>query len=111
MKFQNQRSVVEAIRKMPTRRYLDYLRSPTWKQTRANHLRMYPTCECCQKRPSFQVHHVTYKRLGYELPVDLTALCVQCHHEIHVAVSEPLVAANDNEPRLPLVGGSIANGY
>jgi hypothetical protein len=110
MKFQNARAIVTAIQKMPTRRYLDYLKSPKWKATKANHLRIYPVCEICHMRPSFQCHHVTYKRLGYELPIDLVAVCVQCHHEIHVAVSEPLVAANDNEPQLPLIGGKVSMG-
>jgi hypothetical protein len=32
------------------------------------------------------VHHRTYERRGYELPEDLTVLCVACHTAVHLVV-------------------------
>ncbi len=89
-----------AIRGMPSKRYLDYMRSPQWKQTREQHLESCDRwCQICYKAPAVQVHHWTYRRLGYELPQDLCAVCVRCHHEIHCSVYVP---ANDNIDQLAL---------
>ena len=98
MKIQTE-SIIRAIRKMPTKQYLAYIRSPQWKQKREEHLdRCDRWCEICHKARACQVHHVTYARLGWEQPQDLTAVCVNCHHKIHCSVLEP---ANDNQPPLP----------
>lgn len=95
------KDVTGAIRKQPSKRYLAYIRSPRWAQRRREHfLYCGGWCEICRWRKAMQVHHVTYARLGFEHPLDLTAVCVQCHHEIHIAVFDP--PANDNEPQLSL---------
>src|SRR5262245_6493229 len=83
------------IAMMPSKRYLAYMRSPQWERTRNEHLfRCDYLCEICKRRKAMQVHHWNYARLGYELPQDLCAVCVWCHHDIHCAV----MPANDNEP-------------
>jgi len=99
--------LVYVIRKMPTKQYLAYIRSPAWKRVREEHLeRCDYWCEICRKARACQVHHVTYQRLGWELPQDLTAVCVDCHHKIHCSVFEP---ANDNQLPLPLADPKIAS--
>ncbi|MGH2369964.1 MAG: hypothetical protein ACRDI2_17430 [Chloroflexota bacterium] len=36
-----------------------------------------------------EVHHLTYERLGDELPEDLAALCAPCHRGAHKATQVP----------------------
>lgn len=92
--------LANAIRRMPKKRYLAYMRSPQWVRVRNEHLRRFPTCEVCRKCPAMQVHHFTYIRLGCELPQDLCAVCFQCHHVLHTSIMpEP---ANDNQAQLSL---------
>lgn len=88
------------IGQMPSKRYLAYIRSPQWERVRNEHLfRCDYLCEICRRRKACQVHHWTYVRLGYELPQDLCAVCVWCHHDIHCSV---MPAANDNVDQLSL---------
>lgn len=72
--------------KQPTKRqrYALYLQSPIWKAKRLTILedRGYK-CENCQSRRSLQVHHLTYVRVGKELPEDLRLLCRNCHEKVH----------------------------
>jgi hypothetical protein len=92
--------LANVIHHMPSARYLAYMRSPAWWQTRREHLeRVGGWCEICRRRAAIQVHHWTYDRLGNELPQDLCAVCVDCHHKIHISV---MPAANDNQLPLPL---------
>jgi hypothetical protein len=94
------RTLAKVIRKMPTKRYQDYMRSPNWKYTRREHFeRVGYICEICRTARACQCHHWTYARLGFELPQDLCAVCVTCHHRIHCSIYEP---ANDNQLQLPL---------
>jgi len=64
-------------------KYEQYINSPQWKQTRADALkRAGYKCQVCgapQASKSLEVHHVTYDRLGTELPTDLRVLCKDCH--------------------------------
>jgi hypothetical protein len=70
-----------------------YLGSAFWRERREHVMqRANNTCEKCGKRPATEVHHMTYLRVFNELPSDLTALCRQCHAEIHWR--QP---ANDNQ--------------
>ncbi len=100
--YQNQAllRLANVIRKMPTKRYTDYLRSPAWAWTRKAHLEHVEyICEHCHMARACQVHHTSYIRLGHELPVDLFAVCVNCHHKLHSWMVPE--AANDNQPDLP----------
>ena len=60
--------------------YEAHLRSPLWQQLRkqvldaAGHC-----CERCREAIAYEVHHVTYERLGHERLSDLEALCPNCH--------------------------------
>jgi|SRR5262245_2638056 len=92
--------LARVIKRMPSKRYLAYMRSVTWATTRREHLlRVGGWCEICRQRAACQVHHWMYERLGHELPQDLCAVCVDCHHKIHCSV---MPAANDNQLQLPL---------
>jgi 5-methylcytosine-specific restriction endonuclease McrA len=68
-----------------TRRDLDeYLQSPEWMVVRAEAIeRAGHMCEQCGFTRKLQVHHVSYSRLGNELPEDLKVLCRQCHDAEH----------------------------
>lgn len=63
--------------------YLEYLASDEWDLirtaalTRAGH-----KCRCGATN-DLHVHHITYKRLGHELPDDLRVLCSPCHDKEH----------------------------
>src|SRR3954469_18543490 len=60
--------------------YNGYLRSAEWKMRREGILlRSQGRCEKCARRMPIQVHHLTYERVGNELPEDLAALCFDCH--------------------------------
>jgi len=42
-------------------------------------------CESCGASGCrIEVHHVTYERLGNELPQDVRLLCVSCHAAAHL---------------------------
>lgn len=68
--------------------YQDYLKTEHWQTTRKATLadRNYK-CEKCGKRGLLHVHHLTYKRLGDELPEDLQVLCPECHRGEHYPMS------------------------
>lgn len=60
--------------------YRRYIRSASWKRKAAKiRRRAGYRCERCGRALPLDVHHITYKRLGYELPSDLAALCKRCH--------------------------------
>jgi len=63
------------------RRYLD---SPGWKaRSRRAILEAGESCQQCGATGTLQVHHLTYERVGQELPEDLLVLCISCHNAIH----------------------------
>jgi 5-methylcytosine-specific restriction endonuclease McrA len=68
--------------------YEQYLRSAQWKARRAQALDR--AGDCCQKcgvskwSRQLEVHHLTYARLGEELPQDLIVLCSECHSSTHL---------------------------
>ena len=71
------KGLAQAIKKVPTRRYLAYIRSTQWTRVRNEHLaRCQGVCEICHRARACQVHHWTYVRLGYEHPQDLCAVCI-----------------------------------
>lgn len=69
----------------PTSKYGQYLQSEHWKIFRMNVLIARGTqcaiCQCFTKYPN--VHHLTYERLGNELPDDVIVTCRGCHEDIH----------------------------
>ena len=63
--------------------YKDYLKTDHWKKTRMRILKKKNfRCSVCSK-PANNVHHHSYKNLGYERDYELSALCVRCHELIH----------------------------
>ena len=88
--------LANAIYKKPSKRYLTYIFSPQWDARRREHLELMDYwCEICNSAPARQCHHWTYERLGNEWPQDLCAVCVRCHHKLHMLVMPP--PANDNQ--------------
>lgn len=64
--------------------YQAYLMSPEWRVNRQPALdRAKGICERCHKAAVRNVHHLTYERVGHELPEDLIALCRSCHKRMH----------------------------
>ena len=46
-------------------------------------------CEQCNMVKPLDGHHLTYERLGYELPKDVVLLCRNCHVKIHSDKKKP----------------------
>lgn len=64
--------------------YNEYLTSPLWRERRNLIIqRAKGRCEVCQARAAYQIHHLTYARVGRELPDDLVAVCDRCHDDYH----------------------------
>lgn len=65
--------------------YRAYLLSPEWRVFRLTTLaERGGACEVCKaftKHP--QIHHLTYARLGKELPTDVVVTCDDCHRKYH----------------------------
>lgn len=67
------------------RDYNDYLGSPAWAKVKAHYRKLViEACGLCGSEESLALHHLTYERVGEELPSDLTWLCRTCHNMIHV---------------------------
>lgn len=64
--------------------YQAYLSSKLWYVKRNAAIRKANgICECCEHYPATQAHHITYERIGQELPSDLMAVCSFCHELLH----------------------------
>ena len=69
---------------MNNERYKEYLQSDQWKYIKAKVIsRDKGICQGCFIKAPLEVHHLTYKRIGEELGVDLISLCSVCHNIIH----------------------------
>jgi len=70
------------LEKLPYRKYLE---TEHWQQKRLEALRAEGyKCHLCQgNNRELHVHHLTYIRLGHELPDDLMVLCKECHEKVH----------------------------
>lgn len=94
--------------------YSAYLLSDKWKAVRAWAMqRANSQCQghippfhpllggfrCTNKR-KLQVHHLTYKRLGAELPEDVVVLCERCHVIEHMRKLKCCRCENDVYPTL-----------
>jgi hypothetical protein len=65
--------------------YRDYLKSDKWKYFRdAIIIERGSMCERCGKSSCYlNVHHLSYVRLGNELPEDVKVYCLPCHKAMH----------------------------
>jgi hypothetical protein len=63
--------------------YEAYRHSWAWKRRQAAVLARDKVCPGCMVRPSVEVHHLTYERVGHEMLFDLIGLCSECHRAIH----------------------------
>ena len=66
--------------------YNDYLKSEHWRKTRSKNVRR--VCFCCGSRKRLHLHHLSYERLGKEIPTDFATLCDPCHRKVHVVVRD-----------------------
>lgn len=77
--------------------YDEYLSSSRWLRTRARYLasELSQRCIVC-KCTTFDLHHLTYRRLGREHLEDLVPLCRRHHDEVHayVFLGYPLATAH-----------------
>lgn len=70
-------------------KYDQYLRTPEWKQKKANRLAFDNwQCGICHKPieegDRYETHHLRYNRLGHEdVETDLISLCPSCHQRFH----------------------------
>ncbi len=64
--------------------YHAYLQSQSWLEKREEIARRSSGfCELCRHRRVSDIHHLTYRRIFFELKDDLMALCRQCHEKEH----------------------------
>lgn len=64
--------------------YEEYINSGAWKMFRLAIIAQRGcVCERCGTAGPVDAHHLTYKRLGYELPEDIRLLCRACHQLMH----------------------------
>lgn len=67
--------------------YSTYLKSEHWKNF-SDGMR-FKRCFCCDKsNNNHQIHHVSYDRLGEELPNDVITVCGACHILIHDKIKQ-----------------------
>lgn len=77
------------MEKRHSKEYVENLRSPAWHEKRRKLIRSNPDayCYCCgilhSPATPLDLHHLTYERLGHELPEDIVAVCRPCHDLIH----------------------------
>ena len=67
--------------------YVARVSSEEWREfVRALAVERGSKCEGCQRKiypRGISGHHVTYERLGHELPEDVKILCWDCHKAMH----------------------------
>lgn len=79
--------------------YDTYLSSDDWRRRRARVLlRAAGVCEGCGLGEPTQVHHLTYKHVGFEFLFELVALCGPCHDRIHEGDDRWPAASADAPP-------------
>jgi hypothetical protein len=70
-------------------KYAEYLRSAHWALLKLNTIiARGMRCERCASLKDIDLHHLTYQRLGRELPQDVLLLCRMCHTKEHLVSSE-----------------------
>lgn len=64
--------------------YDQYLQSRHWQIVRWQFEQLVPKiCVHCGNTKNLNIHHLTYERIGRELPNDLVYLCELCHKRWH----------------------------
>lgn len=64
--------------------YQRYLRSWAWEEKRQQVFeRADHRCEGCGENRATEVHHSSYKNVGYEFLFELIAICSECHARYH----------------------------
>lgn len=64
--------------------YENYLKTPLWKYNRK--ITMFnkeKECIMCSSKEKIEVHHLTYKNIGFEKDNELCYLCNDCHNKVH----------------------------
>lgn len=62
-----------------------YLKSQEWEERRSEYFSEHgKRCSICGSNQTIQLHHLNYKRLGYEKDSDLICLCSECHKLLHL---------------------------
>jgi 5-methylcytosine-specific restriction endonuclease McrA len=76
---------VEILSRIPLLNKVTYLASRQWKDLRIQVLKRDNfQCRKCQvANVPFEIHHITYIRLGNEELSDLVTLCRSCHQQVH----------------------------
>lgn len=71
--------------------YRAYLYSDHWKKFRSMALEYYGNkcMQCGTEDAIFDIHHLTYERLGEELFDDVAVLCRDCHMALHAEKNKP----------------------
>lgn len=80
-------------------KYREYLQSPHWQKVRNEIIKVRgEKCEICGATENLQVHHKTYKHLGFEenYPEDLIVVCKKCHYKIHHRGKNALVQTSNS---------------
>lgn len=65
--------------------YDRYLNSNEWNERRHQVLKRdgYKCRRFGCENPATQVHHLSYRRVGYEPLTDLVSTCRECHEQVH----------------------------
>ena len=95
-----------------SKQYNSYLRSDHWKEHRLeciarsgkNKYRE-DRCQICYQPPEngiFNVHHLTYERLGHEHKKDTKPFCQNCHFLFHLYAKHYGIHPNDKKKNVKL---------
>jgi hypothetical protein len=75
---------LNATIKYPKKYYDLYLATDKWRGFKNSIISKRGfNCELCSSKKNIQVHHLTYERLGNEMPEDVMILCKKCHEKAH----------------------------
>ncbi len=88
------------LKRMGFKHYANYLGSLQWKVFCVANKK--DACYCCGGKDHLQVHHITYVRMGHELPTDVVTVCSACHLAIHKIIKEkraPFIEAHIYQKR------------
>jgi 5-methylcytosine-specific restriction endonuclease McrA len=71
-------------------KYQKYLKSPHWIYLRRKLYKIFHSCQLCHTTQGpFNIHHLTYCRIGKERNTDLIVLCEDCHvNKVHKGLIE-----------------------
>lgn len=76
--------------------YEVYLQSKEWESRKKEYYSRHGCkCDICGSGSHIQLHHLNYKRLGYENDSDLIGLCTECHMLLHAYKDQYLSRIGD----------------